>query len=148
MFAKSGVKLYNFVMEYVTRSSEETFELGKTFAEKLSGGEVVLLNGELGAGKTTFTKGVAEGLGIKDIVTSPTFTLMNEYDGRLKLYHFDMYRLSVGGDVEMGFDEYYGDKKGVCFIEWNVAGDFYGAKVITVNIEYAGNDEGRIVISE
>ena len=135
-------------MEYVTHSSQETMELGKRFAETLTGGEVVLLNGELGAGKTTFTKGVAEGLGISDVITSPTFTLMNEYRGRLVLYHFDMYRLSYGEDQSLGFDEYYGLLDSVCLIEWNVAENFFGAKVYKVDFEYLGDGERRITINE
>ena len=135
-------------MEYVTTSQEETFELGKSFAERLHGGEVVLLNGDLGAGKTTFSKGVACGLGIKDVITSPTFTLLNEYQGRLKLYHFDTYRLTKGSDVDMGFDEYYGLDNSVCLIEWSVALDYYGAKVISVDFEYLAEGKRRITINE
>ena len=145
---KAGFGFIIKAMEYLTHSSNETIELGKRFAEKLTGGEVVLLSGTLGAGKTTFTKGVAEGLGITDVVTSPTFTLMNEYQGRLKLYHFDMYRLGEGEDVDLGIDEYYGEEKSVCLIEWSVAESFYGAKVYKVDFDYAGDDERRICINE
>ena len=76
-------------MEYIVHSVEETHNVAKQVAEKLKGKEIILLNGDLGAGKTTFTKGIAKALGITDVVTSPTFTFMKEYNGRLNLYHFD-----------------------------------------------------------
>lgn len=101
-----------------TFSSTETIELGEKLAELLRPGDIVCLNGDLGAGKTAFSQGVARGLGVGETVTSPTFTLINEYRGRLPLYHFDVYRL--GGPAEMedlGYEEYfYG--QGVCLIEW------------------------------
>lgn len=102
-----------------TFAPEETFEAGKRMGEQARAGEVYLLNGDLGVGKTVFTQGFAEGLGIKEPVNSPTFTIIKEYeDGRLPLYHFDVYRI---GDVsemeEIGYEDYfYGE--GVCLIEW------------------------------
>lgn len=101
-----------------TLSPAETREVGEKIAQLLKPGDVICLNGDLGAGKTALTQGVARGLGVKEPVTSPTFTLINEYQGRLPLYHFDVYRL--GGPEEMadlGYEEYfYG--QGVCLIEW------------------------------
>ena len=103
-----------------TNSPEETYEYGKKMGMQASNGQVYCLNGDLGVGKTVFTQGFAAGLGIKDSVNSPTFTIVQEYDdGRLPLYHFDVYRI---GDVdemdEMGYEDYfYGD--GVCLIEWS-----------------------------
>ena len=101
-----------------TAAPEETKQLGEKLAQLLEGGEVICLNGDLGAGKTAFSQGVARGLGVDGPVTSPTFTLINEYIGRLPLYHFDVYRL--GGPEEMddlGYEEYfYG--QGVCLVEW------------------------------
>lgn len=101
-----------------TFSAAETRALGEKLAPLLKPGDVICLNGDLGAGKTAFSQGVARGLGVTDPVTSPTFTLINEYQGRLPLYHFDVYRL--GGPEEMedlGYEEYfYG--RGVCLIEW------------------------------
>lgn len=98
---------------------KDTFELGKSMGLHANPGEIYLLHGELGVGKTAFTKGFAAGLGIKEHITSPTFTLIQEYEeGRIPFYHFDVYRI---GDVEemydLGYESYfYGD--GVCLIEW------------------------------
>ena len=104
-------------MVYLTNSEIETIELGKTYAKTLNGGDVVLLDGEMGGGKTAFTKGIAKGLGITDVITSPTYAYMNDYDG--KLYHYDCYRLTSGEDAEaLGLTDYfYGT--GVCVIEWS-----------------------------
>ncbi|NCO66517.1 MAG: tRNA (adenosine(37)-N6)-threonylcarbamoyltransferase complex ATPase subunit type 1 TsaE [Candidatus Aquicultor secundus] len=102
----------------ITHSPEETWELARKLAPILSSGDVINLSGDLGAGKTVFSKGLAVGLGIDEPVTSPTFTLIKEYMGRLPLYHFDVYRLSSPEEMEeLGFDEYfYGD--GVSVVEW------------------------------
>ncbi|CCO08081.1 tRNA (adenosine(37)-N6)-threonylcarbamoyltransferase complex ATPase subunit type 1 TsaE [Desulforamulus hydrothermalis] len=102
----------------VSRSPAETRQLGQKMAGLLQAGDIICLNGDLGAGKTAFSQGVAEGLGVKGPVTSPTFTLINEYEGRLPLYHFDVYRLGGPADLEdLGYEEYfYG--QGVCLIEW------------------------------
>ena len=101
---------------------KSTEELAEKFAKLLCGGEVVLLGGDLGAGKTTFTKYVLKALGVKDEVTSPTFTIMKEYDGKkFKIYHFDMYRISSGDEArEFGLEDYIfsGDKGSITFIEW------------------------------
>ena len=104
---------------YKTSSEDETFELGKKLACKARPGQIIALNGDLGSGKTVFTKGFASGLGITEPVTSPTFTIVQEYDtGRLNLYHFDVYRIgSVGEIYETGLDEYlFGE--GVSIVEW------------------------------
>lgn len=105
--------------KYISKSVEDTYALARKIAERLKGGEVILLNGNLGAGKTTFTKGLAKALGIDEVVTSPTFTFMKEYKGRLSLYHFDMYRAEDEDELyELGLSDYlYVD--GVCVIEWN-----------------------------
>ena len=102
-----------------TKTSSETKELGKKIAASAAAGSVFALIGDLGVGKTVFTKGFAEGLGITEHISSPTFTLVNEYhDGRLPFYHFDVYRIEEAEELEMiGFEEYlYG--KGVTLIEW------------------------------
>ena len=102
-----------------TNAPEETFAFGKMLGEQAKPGEVICLNGDLGVGKTVFTKGFAEGLGITEPVNSPTFTIVQQYDsGRMPLYHFDVYRISGPWDMdELGYEEYfYGD--GVCLIEW------------------------------
>ena len=104
---------------YYLKDPEETRSLGLKLAESLVPGSVVALTGDLGAGKTTFTKAVAQGLGVRATVSSPTFTIVQEYDdGRLPLYHFDMYRVNSEEDLfELGFDEYI-HGRGVCLIEW------------------------------
>ena len=106
-------------MKYISNSEKDTYKLAKMFEEKLHGGEVVVLNGDLGAGKTTFTKGLCKALGVTENVTSPTFTLMNIYkSGRLNLYHFDMYRIEDESEaLELGLDEFF-NSNGVCMIEW------------------------------
>lgn len=106
-------------MNFETFSAEETFKLGEMTGGKLKPGTVVCLDGDLGVGKTVFVKGVAKGLGIKEPVVSPTFTILQEYrEGRIPLYHFDVYRIEDPEEMyEIGFDDYlYGD--GVCLIEW------------------------------
>lgn len=105
-------------MEIRLKGLEETKEFGIKIGNILKGGDIVCLNGDLGAGKTTLTKSIGLGLGVTDYITSPTFTLINEYSGRLPVYHFDVYRLENADELyDLGFDEYfYG--KGVCIIEW------------------------------
>lgn len=119
-------------------------KFGEEYAKTLSGGDVVLLGGEMGAGKTVFAKGVARGLGIDDEVLSPTYSYMNDYSG--KLYHFDCYRLDCGEQAEaLGLcDYFYAD--GVCVIEWaeNIA-EVLPEKVKTVVIEKTGGDNRKII---
>lgn len=114
-------------IEVVSENEQMTMEIAKKYAMSIKSPTVISLKGDLGAGKTTFSKGFAIGLGVKDLVTSPTFTIMNEYDGTMPLYHFDMYRLSSKEEaLELGFEEYFDLKtlKGVCLVEWaeNVKG--------------------------
>ena len=107
-------------MKFITNSAEETIELGKKIGSLLKPGDVIAMTGTLAAGKTTITKGIAQALGIKDNITSPTFCLISEYEGeKMPLYHFDVYRLDGEEDFEtLGADEMlYG--KGVCIIEWS-----------------------------
>lgn len=129
------------------RSPEDMEKLGESLASELAGGEVVLLSGELGAGKTVFCKGLARGLSVGAEVVSPTFTLMNEYlDGRIVFRHFDAYRLS-GADEALGagIAEYFGQPDCVCAVEWweNVRELFDGIKTIRVDIKKT--DDGRVV---
>ena len=107
-------------MEFVTQSREETEALGARLAEALAEGRVVAFTGDLGAGKTAFTRGLASGLGIRTRVTSPTFTIVNEYQGAsLPLFHFDMYRLDSAEDLfDIGWEDYL-DRGGVCAVEWS-----------------------------
>lgn len=104
-------------MVKITKSREETIKFAEEYGKTLRGGDVLLLDGEMGAGKTVFTKGIALALGINAEITSPTYAYLNDYDG--KLYHYDCYRLSSGEDAEaLGLTEYfYG--KGVCVVEWS-----------------------------
>ncbi len=105
--------------EFITRSPEETEALGEKIAEKLGGGEVLALFGEMGAGKTALTRGIARGLGVTVGVSSPTFALVHEYRGRLPVYHFDMYRIEGWDDLySTGFFDYL-DSGGVLIIEWS-----------------------------
>ena len=107
-------------MEFLTCGEAETEELGRRLAERLSPGAVVAYRGDLGVGKTAFTRGLARGLGCRERVTSPTFTIVNEYEGgRLPLFHFDMYRLEGAEDLfGIGWDDYL-DRGGVCAVEWS-----------------------------
>ena len=107
-------------MEYITNSAEETEALGARLGERLEPGAVIAFTGDLGAGKTAFTRGLAQGLGIVDRVTSPTFTIVNEYEGgRLPLFHFDMYRLGSSDELfDIGWEEYLA-RGGVCAVEWS-----------------------------
>ena len=106
-------------MMYLSHSEEETEQLGERLGQALSPGAVVAYTGGLGMGKTAFTRGLARGLGCTERVTSPTFTLVNEYPGRIPLFHFDVYRLS-GSDAlyDIGWDDYL-DRGGVCAVEWS-----------------------------
>ena len=106
-------------MTVVTNSERETEQVGRELAVTLSPGSVVALYGDLGAGKTAFVRGLAEGLGIDGSVSSPTFTIVNEYRGRIPLFHFDMYRLSGSDELfEIGWEDYL-DRGGVCAVEWS-----------------------------
>lgn len=106
-------------MEYISRSTEETEKIAFEFAKKLTGGEVITLDGDLGAGKTAFTRGLAKGLGITDSVSSPTFTIVNEYrNGKIPLFHFDVYRLESSDEMyDIGWDDYI-SQGAVIVIEW------------------------------
>ena len=135
-------------MQYFTKGAEETERLGERLGETLRGGEIVAYVGELGAGKTAFTRGLARGLGISMRVTSPTYTIVNEYTGgRLPLFHFDMYRLGSEEELfDIGWEDYLA-RGGVCAVEWseNVSGAMEDA--ITVRIEKT-SDEGRKITIE
>lgn len=105
-------------MKLESFSAEETFAIGKKLGEEAKAGAVFCLSGDLGVGKTVFTKGFAVGLGVTDTVNSPTFTIVQEYRGRLPFYHFDVYRIEEPEEMEeIGYEDYfYGD--GACMIEW------------------------------
>ena len=106
-------------MEFITNSPEETEKIGAAIGKIIPAGTVLAYRGDLGAGKTAFTRGLAAGLGYKGRVTSPTFTIVNEYEGRIPLFHFDMYRLPDSDALfDIGWDDYL-DRGGVCAVEWS-----------------------------
>ncbi len=106
-------------MKYLVKSLEETKHLAEDFASTLEAGDVVLLNGDLGAGKTTFTQYVFHALGVKEIVNSPTFAILKTYIGKFRLHHFDTYRITTDEAIESGFDEILNDRDSIIFIEWS-----------------------------
>ncbi|MBO8157250.1 MAG: tRNA (adenosine(37)-N6)-threonylcarbamoyltransferase complex ATPase subunit type 1 TsaE [Bacillaceae bacterium] len=130
--------------EIYTHSDKETMELSFRLAKFLQPGDVITLEGDLGAGKTTFTKGLAKGLNISRTVNSPTFTIIKEYDGDLPLYHMDVYRLE-DSDEDIGFDEYFhGD--GVSVVEWPAfIQDFLPEERLDIEITYATDHERKLV---
>ncbi len=138
--------------DYVTRNADETREVGRKLGERLHGGEVVLLFGPLGAGKTVFVRGLAEGMGLSaDEIKSPSYTLINEHSGSLNLYHADLYRLSPESLVELGLEELYGEGR-VVAVEWaerlEEAGWDLGDAVI-VEIDYhPTEDDTRMIVLE
>jgi tRNA threonylcarbamoyladenosine biosynthesis protein TsaE len=133
--------------QFITRSAEETFELGKKIGEQLNSPAIFLLSGDLGSGKTVFAKGVAEGLDIDSTdVTSPTFTLINIYDGRLRLYHIDLYRLGEGASLELGLEEILDEERAVVIIEWAERLNFAPDGAIQIEIIYLSDCERKISI--
>jgi tRNA threonylcarbamoyladenosine biosynthesis protein TsaE len=130
----------------VIKNEEETKKFGRELSEKLSPGSIIALTGDLGTGKTALTKAIAEGLGVKEMITSPTFNIVRQYDsGRLPLYHFDVYRI---GDVdemyELGYEEYFFGE-GVCVIEWaDIIEEIIPEDAIRIEIEYGEKEGERI----
>lgn len=132
-------------MEIISKSAEQTKSLGRELAKKLTGGEVIALYGELGSGKTTFTQGLAEGLGITKPTLSPTFTIRRSYAGRLKLEHFDFYRLESLTDLNpLDLDEVLGDPKTVTIVEWADKVGFEYPGMIKIWFEYLAENERKI----
>ncbi|WP_044340652.1 tRNA (adenosine(37)-N6)-threonylcarbamoyltransferase complex ATPase subunit type 1 TsaE [Rossellomorea aquimaris] len=131
--------------ELVTTSPEETGAFAEKLATYLQPGDVLTLEGDLGAGKTTFTKGLAKGLGISKTVNSPTFTIIKEYRGRLPLYHMDVYRLDDSFE-DLGFDEYF-EGEGVTVVEWaHLIQDQLPKALLGLSIFREGDSERRIVL--
>ena len=131
----------------ILNGEEETARLGLRLGQILKAPSVVCLTGDLGAGKTTFTKSIAKGLGIEEHITSPTFTIVNEYEGREKLYHFDVYRISSPDEMyEIGFEEYL-SSDGICIIEWAdmIKELLYGIDLLWIDIRYTGDMQKREV---
>jgi len=132
--------------EHTTKSEEETFLLAKNLAQGFEGKEVVLLEGELGAGKTIFAKGIAAGLGVSDVhqVCSPSFTLVNIYQAKFPIYHIDLYRLSKSSEVsDLGWEDYLG--QGVIIVEWAEKIPF-PLRAIRVELQVENGDKRRIRI--
>jgi tRNA threonylcarbamoyladenosine biosynthesis protein TsaE len=137
-----------YVGEFITRSAEETLEVAKRIGQQLKGGEVFLLKGDLGAGKTVFAKGLAAGLGIDPAdVNSPSFTLVNSYEGRVRFFHIDLYRLDTGALHGLGLEEILDDQKVVIVIEWAERLGFIPARAVFVEMLYLSASERRITIS-
>jgi len=134
--------------EFVSKSIEDTYKIAENLAATLKGGEILLLNGDLGAGKTTFTKGLAKAIGVKDEITSPTFTILNVYeDGDFKLNHLDMYRIEDEDEIyELGIEDSFGDDS-ITVIEWNKLTSLSG-KIINIDIKSTGEDSRIIKIEE
>ena len=134
-------------MEFLTNSPEETEKVGAALGKILNPGTVLAYRGDLGAGKTAFTRGLARGLGYAEPVTSPTYTIVNEYlGGRLPLFHFDMYRLASSDDLwDIGWDDYL-DRNGVCAVEWSENVEDAMENAIYVTIHKTGEASRRIEI--
>ena len=134
-------------MDFCTHSVQETENLGRRLAEELYPGAVIAYTGDLGAGKTAFTRGLAAGLGIDTQVTSPTFTIVNEYEGgRLPLFHFDMYRLGSSDELfDIGWEDYLA-RGGVCAVEWSeIVDDALESGCIRVDIRRGDTDDQRLI---
>jgi tRNA threonylcarbamoyladenosine biosynthesis protein TsaE len=148
--ATGTTDLNDWPLTLISKAPRETLDLGRILGEVLRPGGVVALSGELGTGKTCFTQGIARGLGVSDKyeITSPTFTLANEYPGRIKLYHLDIYRLAGIGDLrDIGYEEFF-DGKGVVVIEWaEKVRDTLPRETLWTFIEHRGENERKIKIS-
>ena len=139
----------NTKIETISVSADQTWEIARLIGEKLRKGDVLALSGELGSGKTCFTAGLARGLGVdeKYRITSPTFTLINEYQGRFKLYHFDVYRLNGYSEFEdLGYEEYF-CSDGIVVIEWaEKIVKILPADAFFISFEYLDENKRKIII--
>ncbi len=142
-------------MEYISKNEIETKDIAKEFASTLKGGDIVLLIGNLGAGKTTFVKGLAEGLGITDDILSPTFTLLNIYNLQpntshlRQLIHVDTYRLKTEQElIDIGIEDYLGDQQTLCVIEWpeKIQNLLKNRKTVKVTIEHLQTEKRKITV--
>ncbi len=130
---------------FIMKSPEETMEFGRRLAEKLKPGCVLTLEGDLGAGKTTFTKGIGKGLGVTKVVNSPTFTIIKEYEGNIPLFHMDAYRLEES-DEDLGFSEYF-EGDGVTVVEWaKFIQDMLPKELLRVEIYHQRESERRLIL--
>lgn len=135
-------------MQFVSHSTQETEQFGEEVAKSLRGGDMLAFTGSLGMGKTAFTRGLARGLGCRGRVTSPTFTIVNEYDGKTPLFHFDMYRLGSSDELfDIGWDDYLA-RGGVCAVEWSErVSDALPDDTIYVDIARGEEDENTRTIT-
>jgi len=131
---------------YISSNADQTEDIGREVASFLKIGDVIAMKGDLGAGKTVFSRGIARGLGIDDVVASPTYTIVHEYNGRLPLYHFDVYRIGCVEEMDdIGYYDYIND--GVCVIEWaELIQDILPDKHIVAEIQKTGDDTRKIII--
>lgn len=136
-------------MRVVTHSPQETIDFAVKLGRMLKKGDMIAFRGTLGAGKTTFTRGLAMGLGLPDCVSSPTFALVNEYIGKISLYHFDMYRIETEGDLESSGFWDYDFNNNIAVIEWseNIA-EFLPDKLINITINSLGDTDREIIIED
>ncbi len=137
-------------MVYISKNERETENIGEQLAKALHGGDVVAMRGGMGAGKTAFVRGLARGLGEENRVTSPTYTIVNEYETEPPLFHFDLYRLgSVDELFEIGFDDYLA-RGGICVIEWseNAGDDVVFSHIVEIEHDAENENQRRITISE
>ncbi len=136
------------VLDIVSHSLAQTQRLGARLGELLRGGELLLLDGDLGTGKTSLTQGIAEGLGVQEVVSSPTFTLLKEYEGRVPFYHFDLYRLDEPSEMlALGFEEYF-ESKGVCVVEWaNKAESLWPEEHLHIRLKVVSETKRGLLLS-
>lgn len=137
------------MLKIISKSAEQTNSLGISLGKQLQQGDIICLTGDLGAGKTAFTKGIGEGLEIKEFITSPTYTIINEYEGRIPLYHFDVYRLEgVEEMYELGYEEYFfGD--GAVVVEWaDIVKDIIPLERLWITIIRGKEEDTREIIIE
>ena len=134
-------------MNYITHSPEETESVGEALGKVLKAGTIIAYKGDLGAGKTAFTRGLARGLGCKELVTSPTYTIVNEYlGGRLPLFHFDMYRLESSDDLfDIGWEDYL-ERGGICAVEWSENVEDALENPLVITIEKLSDEERNIIL--
>jgi tRNA threonylcarbamoyladenosine biosynthesis protein TsaE len=135
------------MLKIISKSADQTYKLGESLGKVLTPGDIVCLTGDLGAGKTAFTKGIGIGLDIKEFITSPTYTIINEYNGRIPLFHFDVYRLEgVEEMYELGYEEYFfGD--GAVVIEWaDIVKDIIPQERLWITILRGKEEDNREII--
>jgi tRNA threonylcarbamoyladenosine biosynthesis protein TsaE len=137
------------MLKLISNSAEDTHNIGKKLGRLLRKGSIICLSGDLGAGKTALTQGIAKGMGVEEYVTSPTYTIINEYQGRIPLYHFDVYRLNdVEEMYELGYEEYFfGD--GAVVVEWaDIVRDIVPADRLWITILHTKDENSREIILE